>query len=68
MKDKTINELQSELDSIIAWFSSGEVNLDEAESIYKKGLDIATEIKRRLDEAEISINKIRQSFEESFAE
>ena len=59
---KSINELQSELEQIITWFESDEVNIDMADEQYKRGLEIAEELKSRLTETKNKIAKIKQSF------
>lgn len=60
--DKSIMELQAELESIIAWFESDEVDIDKAEEQYKRGLELAEELKKRLTETKNSITKLKQSF------
>ncbi len=57
MKEKTIAELQAELNQIIDWFESDDVELDEAISKFEVGQKIATELKLKLDKAELIIKK-----------
>lgn len=63
MEKQPITELQAELDAIIAWFSSDEVDIDEAEAKYKRGLEIAAELKKRLEQTENNINKLKAKFD-----
>lgn len=65
MKNLTISELKSELDEIIDWFSSNEVDIEKVEDKYSRGLKLANEIKKRLSETENKITKIKLDFEES---
>lgn len=58
-----MNELQTELDAIIEWFGSDGVDIDEAEAKYKRGLELARELKERLQETENSINKLKAKFD-----
>lgn len=60
---KSIMELQAELESIIAWFESDEVDIDKAEEQYKRGLELADELKKRLIETKNTITKLKQSFD-----
>ena len=60
---KSTNELQAELEAIIAWFESDEVAIDNAAEKYERGLAVAAELKKRLSDTENSITKLKQSFE-----
>lgn len=60
---KTVRELQTELESIITWFESDEVDIDRAETEYERGLKIAEELKKRLAETKNNITKLKQSFD-----
>lgn len=60
---KTISELQAELESILDWFQSDEVSIDQAESKYKQGLELAEEIRQKLSDTENSIKQIKIDFE-----
>jgi len=59
---KTNIELQTELELIISWFESEEVDIDIAPEKYKRGLEIAEELQERLNETENQITKLKQSF------
>ncbi len=58
---KSVTELQAELESIIAWFESDEVDIDKAEEQYKYGLELADELKKRLEETKNNITKLKQT-------
>lgn len=60
---KTVSELQAELETIIAWFESEEADIDKAEEQYKRGLELANELQKRLKETKNNITKLKQSFE-----
>lgn len=59
---ETTGELQAELENIIAWFGSDEVDIDKAEARYKRGLELAAELKSRLKQTENAITKLTESF------
>lgn len=59
---KSVSELQTELESIISWFESDEADIDQAEAQYKRGLELAAELEKRLKEARNNIIKLKQSF------
>ena len=58
-KQKTIKALQAELDEIIIWFESDEVDVDEAIDKFKHGQAIVDELRKRLDAAELTITKLQ---------
>jgi exodeoxyribonuclease VII small subunit len=60
---KTLTELQSELEAVIAWFESDDADIDQAESKYKRGLELADELEKRLKETKNNITKLKKSFE-----
>lgn len=61
---KTTAELQTELEAIIAWFESDEVDIDKAADQYARGLELAKEIETRLQETKNTIIKLKQKFDE----
>ncbi|MCA9348445.1 exodeoxyribonuclease VII small subunit [Candidatus Saccharibacteria bacterium] len=63
LTDKSVVDLQAELDEIIAWFQTGEVNLDEVEQKYQQGLEIAKELKTRIAKIENNIHDIKESLD-----
>mgnify|MGYP000871581895 FL=1 len=54
-KEKSTTELQVELDTIIAWFESDQVDIDEAVKKYEQGLALIKELQARLVSAENTI-------------
>jgi exodeoxyribonuclease VII small subunit len=63
MKQTTM-ELQAELENILAWFESDEVEIDKAAEQYERGLQIAKELQARLKQTENAITKLTKSFAE----
>jgi exodeoxyribonuclease VII small subunit len=59
---QTIAELQVELEAIITWFESDEVDIDKAAGQYEHGLKLAKELKERLHQTENAITKLTKSF------
>lgn len=55
---KSINELMAELDALLVWFNSGEVDIDEAVKKFDEATKIADQIKERLAETENRIKEI----------
>jgi len=62
---KTFEELQTELYEVLAWFESDSADIDQAEAKYKEGLQLAAELKLRLQQTENKIEKLKVSFDES---
>ncbi len=60
---KKTSELQAELEAIIAWFESDEADIDQAESQYKRALEIVKELEARISQTENAITKLKQSFD-----
>lgn len=56
---QTVAELQAELDSVISWFESDEVDIDLAIEKFKQGQALILELKTRLQQAELQIKKIQ---------
>lgn len=61
MKDTT-QQLQAELEAIIAWFESDEADIDSAAGKYERGMMIAKQLEKRLQAAENKITKLQKSF------
>jgi exodeoxyribonuclease VII small subunit len=60
-KDIDFNKATEELKDITEYLESDEVNLEEAIKRYKRGSELADEIKAYLDEAENTIRSIKNS-------
>lgn len=61
---KSLDELQRELETIIAWFESDDADIDQAEAQYQRGLEVSKELQDRLQETKNRITKLKTSFEE----
>lgn len=59
-KMKSFNELQQELNEIIEWFSSGDVDIDQAVERFKAAQELIDSLKQRIDSAELEINRIKK--------
>jgi len=53
-----------ELEGIIEWFESEEVDLDEGIKRFERGLELARTCKERLKEVENKVNEIKVKFGE----
>ena len=53
-----------ELEEITTWFEEGEGDLDEGLKKFERALSLAKDLKKRLKEAENTIQEIKKSFEE----
>ncbi len=49
----------AELEAIVAWFDSGEVNLDEAVAKFERGSVLAKELKSDISDIENKVKKIQ---------
>lgn len=55
----SLTELMNQLDQIVAWFNSGEVDIDEATVKFDEGVKLAKCIKAKLAETDSKINQIK---------
>ncbi len=53
-----------QLEEIVAWFESAEIDVAEGLKKFEEGSKLATELKKQLDQVENSVKKIQKSFEE----
>ena len=60
-KEPTTAQLQTELDELILWFESDQVDLDEAVKKYQRGTELVAELQKRLKTAENVIKKITKN-------
>jgi exodeoxyribonuclease VII small subunit len=65
MAARTTAQLQSELDEMLSWFESGNMDIDEAVVKYEQGLTLIAEIEKRLKAAENTVKKLAVSFEKA---
>lgn len=59
----SLTELMNQLDQIVAWFNSGEVDIDEATVKFDEGVKLAEVIKAKLAETDTKINQIKLKLE-----
>lgn len=62
MPQKSFQKQFEELEKIVAAFESGKFDLDEGLEKFEEGLKIATELKKRLKEAENRLEEIKVKF------
>ena len=58
VKEQTTAQLQAELDELLLWFESDQVDLDEAVKNYELGTKLVAQLQARLKAAENTIKKI----------
>ena len=64
-QQKKFSELVNELETIVAKLESGKVDdLDEMVTEYERAAQLALELKKRITEAEVKIQKIKEGVEE----
>ena len=59
MSEKTFEELQRELDELVARLERGDVPLDEALALWERGEALYRACAERLDRAELRIEELR---------
>ncbi len=61
---KKFSDLVKELEAIVAKLESGEVDdLDEMVAEYEHAAQLATDLKKRISDAEVKIQKIKEGME-----
>jgi len=60
-KTKTYKQLSTELEAIINWFESGDVDLEEAIAKYDEAAKLIAQLEKHLKSAENKIKKITLS-------
>lgn len=58
---KSYQQLKQELDAVMLWFESDEVNVDEAVAKYEQGLKLVQELETYLQTVENKIKKVQTS-------
>jgi exodeoxyribonuclease VII small subunit len=54
-----------ELERIVNWFESGEMeDVDQALETFKRGMELAQKLEKRLQEAENTVQEITQEFDQ----
>ena len=61
--EPTFEELQRELDELVARLERGDVPLDEALALYERGEALHRALAERLDRAELTIEELRSGDE-----
>ena len=59
MSERSFEDLQRELDEIVARLERGDVALDEALALWQRGEDLQRACAQRLDRAELTIEELR---------
>lgn len=62
-KEVDYQALQVELDAILAWFETDDVDLDQAIVKYERGMEIAKELEAYLKTAENKIEVVKKKFD-----
>jgi len=61
-KRETFEQLYARLEERVAKLEQGGLSLEDAIAVYEEGMTLARQCQERLDEAELKITKLRQSF------
>lgn len=59
MSERSFEDLQRELDEIVARLERGDVALDEALALWQRGEELQRACAERLDRAELTIEELR---------
>ncbi|MEK7472140.1 MAG: exodeoxyribonuclease VII small subunit [Patescibacteria group bacterium] len=57
-REKTYTELKDELDALLDWFESSDVDVDEALVKYDQAAKLITELEKKLADAELVVKKL----------
>lgn len=60
---KSFAEQLQELEDLLAWFESGDFDIDQAVENYEKGMKLIKALEAHLKTAENKVTKIKASFE-----
>ena len=62
MEQKTFEQLLTELQEVVDLLESGKLSLEDSVEIYKKGMALSIECKKRLDNAkEVVVKKVTEA-------
>ena len=62
MEQKTFEQLLTELQEVVELLESGKLSLEDSVEIYKKGMALSIECKKRLDSAkEVVVKKVTEA-------
>ena len=62
--DKNFAKKMAELEEIVDWFESSEIDVAEGLKKFEKGSKLAADLKKQLDSVENTVKKIQASFDE----
>ncbi len=60
---KSFDQSLQDLEDIVEWFESEDVDIDNAISKFEEGLKLSGDLKKRLEDAENKIENLRQTFD-----
>lgn len=61
-KSETVAEKLEKLESLLAWFESEEITIEESLQKYEEALQLAKEVEESLEKAKNNIEIIKQKF------
>lgn len=61
-KRDTFEQLYAKLEERVGKLEQGGLSLEDSIALYEEGMQLARECQQRLDEAELKITKLRESF------
>lgn len=67
-KQTDFSQLYQQLEELIAWFESGEIDLDEAMRKYEQGMKLINQLNEQLDAKEAKITELTQTYGGAVAE
>jgi exodeoxyribonuclease VII small subunit len=62
-KQPSYQDLNSELETVLAQLQSGDLDIDEATAAYERGMKLVQQLETYVKEAENKITKVKASFE-----
>jgi exodeoxyribonuclease VII small subunit len=62
MPQRSFNSKMQELEELLDWFESGDVNVEEAIKKYEAAIKLAKELETELQEAKNKVEIIKQNF------
>lgn len=62
---KSLSEQMAELDELLAWFDSADLDLDEALKKFDHGTELVEQLKARLGKLENKVTILKQKFDQT---